>query len=76
MNKFANIKKREIQSHASIQKKNSGGRPRKSEEEKKSEKIYINLTKKEKEKIEKIAISEELPIGVLVRKILKEGGYI
>jgi hypothetical protein len=76
MNKFANIKKREIQSHTSIQKKNPGGRPKKSEEEKRSEKIYINLTKKEKEKIEKIAINEELPIGILVRKILKEKNYI
>lgn len=76
MNKFSNIKKRDLNTHASIQKKNKGGRPKKSEEEKRSEKIYINLTKTEKKRLENKASEEELALGALVRKILKKEGYI
>ena len=77
MNKFANVKKRELNTHASIQeKKHKGGRPKKSPEEKRSEKIFVNLTKAGKEKLERLAQEEEIALGVLVRKILKKYGFI
>jgi len=77
MNKFANIKKREIQTHADIQsQKHPGGRPKKSDKEKKNQKIYLSLTKEEKERLESLAKEEDIPLGTLVRKILKKHSYI
>jgi len=77
MNKFSTIKKRELNTHASIQtKKHPGGRPKKSPEEKRSEKVFINLTKAEKSKLNSLAIEEGIALGVLVRKILKKHRYI
>jgi hypothetical protein len=77
MNKFAKVKKRELNTHASIQeKRNRGGRPKKAPEEKRSEKIFVNLTKSEKEKLERLAQEEEMALGVFVRKILKKHGCI
>jgi len=71
MNKFAHVKPREITTHATMQKR-KGGRPKKSEEDKRDQKITIALTKDEKGKLEEIAKKEGLSIGVFVRKILKQ----
>ena len=77
MNKFASIKKREINTHTTIQtKKHPGGRPKKDEAEKRSEKVFLNLTKAEKERLESLAKKEDIALGTLVRKILKIHGYI
>ena len=76
MSKFATIKKREINTHTSMQKKHPGGRPKKDPSQKRSEKVFLNLTKEEKKRLEELAKEEEIALGVLVRKLLKNHGYI
>jgi len=76
MNKFANVKKREITTHATTLAKHPGGRPKKRPEERRSERIFVNLTRAEKERLENLAQEEDIALGVLVRKILKRYGYI
>ncbi|BCD68935.1 ribbon-helix-helix domain-containing protein [Nitratiruptor sp. YY09-18] len=74
MNKFANVTTREIKTHTAIQKR--GGRPKKSESEKRDQKITIALTKDEKKKLEEMAEQEGLSVGVFVRKVLKQQGAV
>ncbi len=53
-NKFASrVTQRELSTHVAIQTaKHPGGRPKKSDEAKQSEKVFLTLTKAEKEKMD------------------------
>lgn len=73
-NKFASkISQRELSTHKSIQTaKHAGGRPKKSEENKQSEKVFLTLTKTEKEKIDAYVEKTGESIAGAIRRMLKE----
>ncbi len=54
----------------------SGGRPKKAPAEKKTEKIFINLTKAEKEVLEKAASSKEMSLSSYIRLLLKNNNIM
>ena len=77
-NKFANrVTQREISTHVSIQTaKHPGGRPKKSQESKQSEKVFLTLTKVEKEKMDLYVERTGESVAGAIRRALKEMGMI
>lgn len=77
-NKFAGkISQRELSTHKAIQTaKHPGGRPKKSDESKQSEKVFLTLTKSEKEKIEAYVEKTGESVAGAIRRVLKEVGMI
>jgi len=77
-NKFAaRVTQRELSTHKAIQiAKHPGGRPKKSDEVKQSEKVFLTLTKSEKEKIDAYVEKTGESIAGAIRRALKEMGMI
>jgi len=77
-NKFASkISQRELSTHKTIQTaKHPGGRPKKRDESKQSEKVFLTLTKSEKEKIDAYVDKTGESIAGAIRRALKEMGMI
>lgn len=77
-NKFAaRVTQRERSTHVAIQTaKHPGGRPKKSEEAKQSEKVFLTLTKAEKEKIDLYIERTGESMAGAIRRALKEMGMI
>ena len=76
MGKFKNLKTdQEIRTHRTASK-HKGGRPKIEENKRKKEKVVINLTIEEKEKIKALADEKGLPIATFIRKVLKEHGVL
>ncbi|KFN40363.1 MULTISPECIES: hypothetical protein [unclassified Sulfuricurvum] len=77
-NKFAKrVTQRELSTHVAIQTaKHPGGRPKKNDETKQSEKVFLTLTKAEKEKIDQYADRTGESIAGAIRRALKEMGMI
>ncbi len=77
-NKFAaRVTQRELSTHKTIQTaKHPGGRPKKSDEVKQSEKVFLTLTKSEKEKIDTYVEKTGESIAGAIRRALKEMGMI
>lgn len=77
-NKFAKrVSQRELSTHVAIQTaKHPGGRPRKKEDVKQSEKVFLTLTKGEKEKIDQYVEKTGESIAGAIRRALKEMGMI
>ena len=77
-NKFAaRVTHRELSTHKTIQTaKHPGGRPKKSDEVKQSEKVFLTLTKSEKEKIDSYVEKTGESIAGAIRRALKEMGMI
>ncbi len=77
-NKFAaRVTQRELSTHKAIQTaKHPGGRPKKSDEVKQSEKVFLTLTKSEKEKIDAYVEKTGESIAGAIRRALKEMGMI
>jgi hypothetical protein len=77
-NKFASrVTQRELSTHKEIQTaKHPGGRPKKSDEVKQSEKVFLTLTKSEKEKIDVYVGKTGESIAGAIRRALKEMGMI
>lgn len=77
-NKFAKrVNQRELSTHVAIQTaKHPGGRPKKNDETKQSEKVFLTLTKAEKEKIDQYADRTGESIAGAIRRALKEMGMI
>jgi hypothetical protein len=77
-NKFAaRVTQRELSTHKAIQiAKHPGGRPKKSDEVKQSEKVFLTLTKSEKEKIDEYVSKTGESIAGAIRRALKEMGMI
>lgn len=77
-NKFAaRVTQRELSTHKTIQTaKHPGGRPKKSDEVKQSEKVFLTLTKSEKEKIDAYVEKTGESIAGAIRRALKEMGMI
>lgn len=77
-NKFASrVTQRERSTHKEIQMaKHPGGRPKKNDEVKQSEKVFLTLTKTEKEKIDAYVGKTGESIAGAIRRALKEMGMI
>ena len=77
-NKFAaRVTQRELSTHKTIQTaKHPGGRPKKNDEVKQSEKVFLTLTKSEKEKIDAYVGKTGESIAGAIRRALKEMGMI
>lgn len=77
-NKFAaRVTQRELSTHKAIQTaKHPGGRPKKSDAVKQSEKVFLTLTKSEKEKIDAYVEKTGESIAGAIRRALKEMGMI
>jgi len=77
-NKFAaRVTQRERSTHKEIQTaKHPGGRPKKNDEVKQSEKVFLTLTKTEKEKIDLYVSKTGESIAGAIRRALKEMGMI
>ncbi|MGA9046428.1 ribbon-helix-helix protein, CopG family [Sulfuricurvum sp.] len=77
-NKFAaRVTQRELSTHKEIQTaKHPGGRPKKSDEIKQSEKVFLTLTKAEKEKLDEHTARTGESIAGAIRRALKEMGMI
>lgn len=77
-NKFAaRVTQRERSTHVAIQTaKHPGGRPKKSDESKQSEKVFLTLTKAEKEKIDVYVERTGESIAGAIRRAIKEMGMI
>lgn len=77
-NKFAKrVTQRELSTHVAIQTtKHPGGRPKKNEETKQSEKVFLTLTKAEKEKMDRYVERTGESIAGAIRRALKEMGMI
>lgn len=73
-NKFARrVTQRELSTHVAIQTaKHPGGRPKKSDEAKQSEKVFLTLTKAEKEKIDRYIEKTGESMAGAIRRALKE----
>jgi hypothetical protein len=72
-NKFADKLKsnRSYKTHASISSKGAGGRPKKSDEVKLSERVFVNLSKTEKEELEAYAIERGFnSISAVIRMMI------
>lgn len=77
-NKFAKrVTQRELSTHVAIQTaKHPGGRPKKNDMTKQSEKVFLTLTKAEKEKIDLYVEKTGESIAGAIRRALKEMGMI
>lgn len=77
-NKFAaRVTQRERSTHVAIQTaKHPGGRPKKSDESKQSEKVFLTLTKSEKEKLDRYVERTGESIAGAIRRAIKETGMI
>ncbi|MFA5215929.1 hypothetical protein [Sulfuricurvum sp.] len=77
-NKFASrVTQRERSTHVAIQTaKHPGGRPKKSDESKQSEKVFLTLTKAEKEKLDVYVERTGESIAGAIRRAIKESGMI
>jgi hypothetical protein len=77
-NKFAaRVTQRERSTHVTIQTaKHPGGRPKKSDESKQSEKVFLTLTKAEKEKLDFYVERTGESIAGAIRRAIKEMGMI
>lgn len=77
-NKFAKrVTQRELSTHVAIQTaKHPGGRPKKNDDTKQSEKVFLTLTKAEKEKIDQYVEKTGESIAGAIRRALKEMGMI
>lgn len=77
-NKFAaRVTQRERSTHVAIQTaKHPGGRPKKSDESKQSEKVFLTLTKSEKEKLDLYVERTGESIAGAIRRAIKETGMI
>lgn len=77
-NKFAaRVTQRELSTHVAIQTaKHPGGRPKKTDETKQSEKVFLTLTKAEKEKIDLYIERTGESMAGAIRRALKEMGMI
>lgn len=77
-NKFASrVTQRERSTHVAIQTaKHPGGRPKKSDESKQSEKVFLTLTKAEKEKLDLYVERTGESIAGAIRRAIKESGMI
>jgi hypothetical protein len=77
-NKFASrVTQRERSTHVAIQMaKHPGGRPKKSDESKQSEKVFLTLTKAEKEKLDVYVERTGESIAGAIRRAIKESGMI
>jgi hypothetical protein len=77
-NKFASrVTQRERSTHVAIQTaKHPGGRPKKSDESKQSEKVFLTLTKAEKEKLDFYIGRTGESIAGAIRRAIKEMGMI
>jgi hypothetical protein len=77
-NKFASrVTQRERSTHVAIQTaKHPGGRPKKSDETKQSEKVFLTLTKAEKEKLDVYVERTGESIAGAIRRAIKENGMI
>lgn len=75
-NKFADKlnSDRKYQTHATLPSvRVSGGRPKKSDEEKLTERVFVNLTKAEKESLEEYMLDKGISsISACFRMMLKE----
>lgn len=73
-NKFAGrVAQRELSTHVAIQTaKHPGGRPKKTAEAKQSEKVFLTLTKAEKEKIDRYVERTGESVAGAIRRVLKE----
>lgn len=56
--------------------KKQAGRPKKTANQKKSAKVFINLTEKQKSKLFMLAEMEDLSMSQLCVKALKKVGYL
>jgi len=63
---------RDYETHADIRSTKPQGRPKKAEDKKQSQKVFVNLTIAEKEKLEKRAEEVGTTIANLLRMTLKE----
>jgi hypothetical protein len=77
-NKFASrVTQRERSTHVAIKTaKHPGGRPKKSDETKQSEKVFLTLTKAEKEKLDVYVERTGESIAGAIRRAIKENGMI
>lgn len=77
-NKFASrVTQRELSTHKEIQTaKHPGGRPKKTEAIKQSEKVFLTLTKAEKAKIDEYTARTGESIAGAIRRALKEMNII
>ncbi|MDD5716358.1 MAG: hypothetical protein PHW64_01020 [Sulfuricurvum sp.] len=77
-NKFASrVTQRERSTHKEIQTaKHPGGRPKKSDDSKQSEKVFLTLTKREKEKLDEYTQRTGESVAGAIRRALKEMGMI
>ena len=72
MGKFKNLKDdKEVKTHKDALK-HPGGRPKLVDNKRKKERIFINFTTQEKEKLKSLANEEGIPLATFIRKILKE----
>ena len=73
-NKFASrVTQRDLSNHKTIQTtKHPGGRPKKSDDNKQSEKVFLTITKAEKEKLEAYVERTGESIAGAIRRALKE----
>lgn len=77
-NKFASrVTQRDLSNHKTIQTaKHPGGRPKKSDDSKQSEKVFLTITKLEKEKLDKYVERTGESVAGAIRRALKEMGMI
>lgn len=77
-NKFASrVTQRDVSTHKTIQTvKHPGGRPKKSDDSKQSEKVFLTITKVEKEKLDEYVERTGESIAGAIRRALKEMGMI
>jgi hypothetical protein len=77
-NKFASrVTQRDISTHKTIQTaKHPGGRPKKTDESRQSEKVFLTITKIEKEKLDEYVEQTGESIAGAIRRALKEIGMI
>ena len=76
MGKFKNLKTDQTIKTHRMASKYKGGRPKIEENKRKKEKVVINLTEEEKEKLKALADKKGLPIATFIRKVLKEYGIL
>ena len=77
-NKFASrVTQRDLSNHKTIQTaKHPGGRPKKSDDSKQSEKVFLTITKSEREKLDEYTVKTGETIAGAIRRALKEMGMI
>lgn len=77
-NKFASrVTQRDLSNHKTIQTaKHPGGRPKKPDDSKQSEKVFLTITKLEKEKLDEYVERTGESVAGAIRRALKEMGMI